>query len=646
MSRNKFAIIFNALCATLLLLGTAPVQGATVESVWLNPVDGQWTDGEKWSTSPVFPGSGFPAGTVYSAVIGASGAAYEVNFNATTLRLESLLIDTSDATLNLLSIARLEIMDSLHLNGGRIRVGYGPTAASAYLIFSDSYEGEIAGIGTIQFDAVANDQVIHSNGELKVAPEVTIETSRGRGAVFGSGLVNHGILRSLAGTRLEVAPNTFQNLGLIEVDGTTRIGKPGSSWSSSGTIKVGPAGQLELLGNFSGVDLETLEIADGGAVLIAGDVQNANHTMTIPASANTWDVTGTITGGRIEIQNGATFLVNGELRDVTLAGSAKVLFETGRRAGLSLAGSLTLDNGELVVPSDLQLYVDGSLELNGVGAIVFDGAGYSAALFHYPASGSVVVGEKVTIRTGPNGGGFIGGGDGPIINHGIISAETSGRFLAIHRPLTNHGTLQNKNQSDLIIHTPNWTNEGTILAIGPFSNQGFVTIEATQFANAESGLIGGTGRVVIPNTTLVNHGTIAPGLSIGTLMISGNVELTDTSMLDFEIGANGLSDRLVVQGNIELGGMFELTALPDFSLNDLNPITVLFTSGGIVQGQFDNVGPIRLRGHDFHIHYGITSVWLTPEVASVPEPAFVGSVAGLFVVAVIARRRRRHPNQR
>lgn len=328
-------------------------------------------------------------------------------------------------------------------------------------------------------------------------------------------------------------------------------------------------------------------------------------------------------------------MASGTWHNVTLAGKAILNVDAPRRAGIFITDTLTLDDGEVLVGDRFGIYGQGAFSINGTGTIVLD-AGW---MEHYPSSGEVTIGKDVIIRTGPTGGGAIAGSSDLLVNHGAISAETPGQTLTIFRPVINYGTLQNKNHSDLVIGTDSWTNDGTILAIGPYRAQGFVIINASHFENAETGLIGGTGRLVIPHTTLVNHGTIAPGLSVGTLTIAGDVQLTDSSLLDLEIGGGGFADRLIVQGNVELGGILQLSALSDFSLSDLNPITVLTTSGGIIQGQFDNAGPVRLRGHDFHIHYGITSVWLTP--VRVPEPGSWGVLLAAVAGAGAVMRRRR-----
>src|SRR6185437_216517 len=65
-----------------------------------------------------------------------------------------------------------------------------------------------------------------------------------------------------------------------------------------------------------------------------------------------------------------------------------------------------------------------------------------------------------------------------------------------------------------------------------------------------SGRLQGVGTV---GDTVVN-GTIAPGNSIGTLNVAGNITFTPGSIYEAEVNAAGASDKIVASGTATISG--------------------------------------------------------------------------------------------
>ena len=65
-----------------------------------------------------------------------------------------------------------------------------------------------------------------------------------------------------------------------------------------------------------------------------------------------------------------------------------------------------------------------------------------------------------------------------------------------------------------------------------------------------AGRLGGNGSV---GNTIV-QGTLAPGNSIGTLTVNGNLQQDASAVYEVEIDAAGASDRTVVNGTATVGG--------------------------------------------------------------------------------------------
>ncbi|WP_122448130.1 autotransporter outer membrane beta-barrel domain-containing protein, partial [Pseudomonas viridiflava] len=110
----------------------------------------------------------------------------------------------------------------------------------------------------------------------------------------------------------------------------------------------------------------------------------------------------------------------------------------------------------------------------------------------------------------------------------------------------------------------------------------------------DSGILGGNGSVGA--LTANRGGTVAPGNSIGTLRVAGDLLLAPGSTYEVELSPAG-SDRLVVGGQATVTGATMALALEtDPSLlsssqtnSILNrPFDVLQAAGG-VQGQFGSV---------------------------------------------------------
>ena len=88
---------------------------------------------------------------------------------------------------------------------------------------------------------------------------------------------------------------------------------------------------------------------------------------------------------------------------------------------------------------------------------------------------------------------------------------------------------------------------------------------------------------------LTINGTVAPGNSIGTINVAGNVVFNTGSTYEVEIAGDGSSDLLAVGGQANLAGTLSVmgVAYPT-GYPDQQNYTVLTAAGG-VNGTFDDV---------------------------------------------------------
>ncbi len=100
------------------------------------------------------------------------------------------------------------------------------------------------------------------------------------------------------------------------------------------------------------------------------------------------------------------------------------------------------------------------------------------------------------------------------------------------------------------------------------------------------GTVKGTGT--FGGLTANAGGTLAPGNSIGTLNVAGNVVFAPGSTYQVEINENGTSDLIAATGTATIGGG-TVNVLPEPGLY-ANPLTyTIITAGGGVAGTFNNV---------------------------------------------------------
>jgi autotransporter-associated beta strand protein len=121
------------------------------------------------------------------------------------------------------------------------------------------------------------------------------------------------------------------------------------------------------------------------------------------------------------------------------------------------------------------------------------------------------------------------------------------------------------------------------------------------------GTLGGTGT--IKNLVIEPGGVLDPGLSPGTLTVSG-LTLMSGATLEYEFGAT--RDHIVVtnNGNVTLGGMLDITLLGDF--NPAAGETFPLFEGAIasITGAFSAVSAPIFNGHTLNLVYSSNQVTL------------------------------------
>lgn len=193
---------------------------------------------------------------------------------------------------------------------------------------------------------------------------------------------------------------------------------------------------------------------------------------------------------------------------------------------------------------------------------------------------------------------------GLLVNDGVLQIGDGTDRGWIDKPIYNHSVVE-FNRSD------NWVFESEIHGAGTLVKEGSGSLNLTGLvtmdgqAQVNSGGLGLNGRLsvvdvkvnegafvygssAVRSITLAHGATVAPGNSIGTLKVSGDVTFNKGSIYKVEVNAASLSDRIEAGGTAYIrGGEVQV----DAEAGDYNFETtykILSAEKG-VEGRFDNV---------------------------------------------------------
>ena len=146
-------------------------------------------------------------------------------------------------------------------------------------------------------------------------------------------------------------------------------------------------------------------------------------------------------------------------------------------------------------------------------------------------------------------------GSGAILNNAALVLDQN-TDATLANAVSGSGSLTKTGSGKLIVsNTNSYTGATTVnggsLIVGGSAGS---TASLTSSVNVSNGaLLGGHGRIS-GNVDMASGATLAPGNSIGTLTVDGDVTFTPGSTLEIEADADGRHDRLIATGTVNLGG--------------------------------------------------------------------------------------------
>ncbi len=526
----------------------------------------------------------------------------------------------------------------IFVTGGTLAVEQGATLTNGFGAFQISGTARIDGAGSSVSTGVVLVQGFGGTTALVVSGGGAL-TSSGGAAVMGVGgsasalVTGAGSLWSVGGGGLSIGGGFSSDAisvtvaeggelrltsGDLQIDalGTLNLGSGGSA----GTITIA-AGTIQndgaIVADFTDASTLTYDISGSGSVTKRGSgvltLSGANSytggttisggTLSVASEANLGDVSGALTlnGGVLRVTGttltGLTraivFGASGGGFDIAAAGNTFTVTQSFSGTGsLSKAGAGTL------VLTNTHSYT-GTTTVSG-GTLRAGRAGsFSSASAFTIADGATLdlAGFDQTISS------FAGAGT-IALGSATLTAGSDNASTSFSGSLTGTGGLTKAGTGTLTLTGTSSYSGGTKVQGGKLVVNGSI---ANSVVTLDAGTLGGSGTVggIVAN----GGGTVAPGNSIGTLTVSGNVSFAAGSTYQVEVNAAGQSDRIVASGTATLtGGTVEVLAENGNYAASTN-YTILTASGG-VSGQFSTVTS-NLAFLTPSLSYGGTSVTLT-----------------------------------
>lgn len=323
----------------------------------------------------------------------------------------------------------------------------------------------------------------------------------------------------------------------------------------------------------------TLTVSDGGFISSAAGYNV--HAGTASGSTGIINVMGA--GSTLESGN-KVYVGNAGTGTLTVSDSGSVV-----ASGVFAIASQSGSTGTLNIGAASGSAAAAAGTVTASGGIVF-GSGSGSIVFNHTSSdytfansisgvGTIESLAGTTYLTG-NMSGFTGTYD---LQGGTLSVVTSG-VQTLSNSLTGSGTMAFASGTTYLSgNSSGFTGTADVSGTGILSVNG--TLGGTVDV-ASGGRLQGSGTV--GGADAASGGTVAPGNSIGTLSVSGNVSFASGSVYEVEANATS-SDKIEATGTATLtGGTVSLIPYQGALLRAGTTYTILSATGGVT-GAFDSI---------------------------------------------------------
>lgn len=222
------------------------------------------------------------------------------------------------------------------------------------------------------------------------------------------------------------------------------------------------------------------------------------------------------------------------------------------------------------------------------GGAVFVRRGGSLTIVDSAVSGSAVTGGGGGRGVDGNGSSGVTEGSGMYLD-ATVSATlqvSRGTAATVADSIGGRGNLTKTGGGTLVLGGANTYTGATSVNAGTLWINGSVTSDTTVNSG---GILGGTGTI---NGSLINSGRVAPGNSIGTLIVNGTYTQDPGTVLEIEINDGGTTpgvnnDLVQADSAVLNGGIVEVVAEP--GTYTAGSTYRFLSSTTAIQGQFDGI---------------------------------------------------------
>ncbi|MDW5442308.1 autotransporter domain-containing protein [Polaromonas sp. SM01] len=534
-------------------------------------------------------GTSLNAGTLTLGVAGALGSSALTVTGASTLDNSAALVLANNLQVN----AALAVAGTNNLSLSGVLAGAATLtkngAADLSLggnnTFSGNFDVQGGSLSTTSTTALGNNATMN----LGTGTQLNLGASAGLSSLTGSGtaLLGAGNTLSLGGgNQSSTFAGTMTGTGALSKIGTGDLILSGTSnytggtTVSAGTLQGNTASLQGDITNNASITFNQATLGTYAGILSGnGRLNKTGAGALVLSGANVYTGgtslnSGTLQAGAANTLSGASTVVLANTAGATLdlnnfSQTIGSLSGGGTAGGNVALGSATLTTGGDNTATSYAGAISGSggLTKTGTGTQILSGTNnYTGGT---TVSGGTLQGNTTSLQ-------------GNITNNAAISFDqaTSGTYAGT---MTGTGALSKIGTGSLILSgTSNYTgattiNAGTLFVNGAISGSA-VTVNS-------GGILGGSGTV--GNTSIASGGVLAPGNSIGTLTVNGNLGFAAGSIYRVETDAAGNADRVNVNGNLALGGTVDVQAGAGTYARDTS--YTLLTNTGTQTGTFAGV---------------------------------------------------------
>ena len=554
---------------------------------------------------------------------------------------------------------------TLNLNGANSYTGVTKIGPHVRLNVSSMADGGLnSNIGASSFDAanlvIDGGQYRSTGGNASTDRLFTLTENGGYIFASGSGAVNFtntgAIAFSGSGARvLELGGTAQVNSSFSPVigDGTggaTSVKKTGDpNWSLNGantftggvTVVVGilKAGNAQAFGNFD----NSITVNSGCAIDVNG-YGLSGYTQNIVLNGQVDANTGALinTGAdqlnairQISLESN-TFIGNNGGRFDIGRGQAGAVGITGNNYTLTKVGTNFVALGADANSLSEVIINAGTLQLESAAsagnAPITINSGATLSLLNsitYPNS-ITMSGGTLTSSTVPSNNPVYSGA--LTISGANTLNNAAANVLTISGVINGAGSLIKTGETGTVIlaNNNNYTG-GTTITSGTLNVTGSL---AAGSAVTVTGTLAGSGTVA--GTVNASDGKIAPGNGGAGTLSTGNLTLSGTSTLEFELGTS--SDKIAVTGNLTLDGTLNISALAGFAAGNYTLITCTgnLTDNGLSIGTTPAGQVYTITAADNTVILTVSGLSAPTDISLSRDTVLEGQSVGTFVGTLTA----------